>query len=354
MMGGPIFASVPNSSRSPFSPLPVLPEYHQYLLIWGMFFTRYFPGPTRIYSGYCHYSFNSGIDAKPAAGQATAQGKGAVVFSVMEANKFQHLVQDLLYVIDAHRVLLRDPQTAIALPENPHAETLLRLIGIKNPIVSLPWRGETVLPGPVTVVDFATYGNPATDDREWGRLCARAIPYRRNCLARLRAGLDEIAPCPPRDLLLWISRRGARTWADEAALAAELGQVARRQGLTLYRFAPDDPAASDASSSLMDRLCLFRRAKAVVAVHGGAAYHVVACQPGTAFLEVTVPKSYSFDWWIDAADLRYRRYRVANGSHFGGEPVVVSAAEVARHLEETLQAAPVPARGWLRPDHGRM
>jgi hypothetical protein len=72
---------------------------------------------------------------------------------------------------------------------------------------------------------------------------------------------------------------------------------------------------------------------------------ILGLGPTTAFLEVTVSDSFSIDWWIDGADLRYRRLLSSTGSHLGTEPVAVPPAEVARHLEETHLSEPVPARG---------
>lgn len=251
----------------------------------------------------------NGAEAKPFEESNDVDAIDHVLFGAMDGWSFQHFVQDIWYAINASRQLLcKIPDATICVPDFPEAENLLRMIGLAHRVHRLPVNAWFPFARRALVVNFVP--KPAHEHLSTfaGWLTPKTISMRADLW---REVCDPMAPW---DTVIFICRppNGPRAWDNETALCSLVRGFAEKNGFRFVRFAPHEPEQSD---STVNRLRMFQRARGVVAVHGGAAYHVVACRPGTFFLEVTVPNSHSFDWWIESCQLDYHRERVATGSH---------------------------------------
>jgi hypothetical protein len=250
--------------------------------------------------------------------------------SVKDGWSFQHFMQDLLHVLYANRALL-DSGVKLAIPKPdsrfPEVDlrTVIRLVGITNELHFIEFgRHLNVKNGNVTVVHYA-------DNITF----SETTPIRRVCIQSLRASVSSSVRAfggpSPKATFIVICRPASRgrAWGNEAAVLKALAQRANEEGLQFVRFAPHET-----NSSLENRLQLFSTAAVVVFVHGGAGYHIMACAAGTRVVEVTVPDSFSMDFWMDACDFRFVRLPVDNGDH-ANVPVYVDPEDLIHALDST-------------------
>ena len=297
---------------------------------------RYFGPGTFAWTVPTKYHYSSGlvvhsnVDTRPPQEVADIHHVGEeptfVLFGAMNGEYFQHFVQDLWYVINAFRTCLQKyPNAVICVPPFHEAEALIRAIGIENEVrqIHLNEQNQFLQNQTALAVHFG--------DSSWEMLTRLSLPLRGDLWRRLGARIDdriddqiddriEDGSVVDENIVILITRpQGkSRSWDGEADLIEKLRQCCREEwGCTLVVFAPH----TSPHAPTMEHMALFRRAKAVIAVHGGAAYHVVACKPGTLFLEVTVPNSFSFDWWTPSTDLHHVRIESSTGDHNGCEKV---------------------------------
>jgi len=281
------------------------------------------------------YLFHSGLGVTarilPAVVAGRAVSGPVVCASVKDGWSFQHFIQDLLYALDANRALL-SPGVKLAIPRPdarfPEADlrAVLRLIGITNELLLVDFGDYLhVNDGPVTVLDWT-----ANVSR------SEVMPIRRCCIQKLRASVSAsvyaLGEPRPRAAFIVICRPAdkGRAWGNEAAVLEALAARADEEALQFVRFAPHETGEP---SSLENRLRLFSTASVVVFVHDGAGYHIMACAAGTRIVEVTVPDSFSMDFWIEACDFRFVRLPAHNGNH--NLPVYVDPEYLIHALDST-------------------
>lgn len=242
-----------------------------------------------------------------------------IISNVMWGNLFQHFIQDLLYVLFYCKNIIT-PRTKIMIPcdDMVMAKTLLELIGISNDLVQIPHYGDYVdVDGKVTLIDWV--------DKDSDELTKLSIPYRRRCIQRLRESFDSTI----QDLFIFVTRPSnkPRAWKNEPRLRVELKRYAQRKGLTFHQFSPHN-----STDTLTSHLQLFNRAAIVVFIHGGAGYHIISCLPKTIVLEVVVPNSHNFGWWIESCDLDYRQIHTTFGGHDSIEQINIKSKEIIEAL----------------------
>jgi hypothetical protein len=114
------------------------------------------------------------------------------------------------------------------------------------------------------------------------------------------AGVPGGAPAAGRPALVYASRRGERmrTLADakERELVDALAAVAKAAGVEFVNFLAKDMSTAAA-------LQLFRRAAAVVGVHGGALTNAVVCRPGALMVELGFASPFALHYAHMAAAL---------------------------------------------------
>ena len=130
----------------------------------------------------------------------------------------------------------------------------------------------------------------------------------------IQKGLNVIAPkCSQvvQDRFIYIVREtGKRAVQNDALLRNLLSKYAKMSHL---EFTPVNPSALPIS----ERFALFRRARYVVAPHGGGNYHIIFCQPGTIFLEICFQEClHTFFWLARAREMKYWMYISEHYGHF--------------------------------------
>lgn len=256
-----------------------------------------------------------------------------VLFGAMDGWSFQHFVQDVWYIINAFRTCLeRNPKAVIGVPAFPEAESLVRMIGLDNRVQLLAADDWCAFGSDENVL-VAAFASKSVQQLMLTSMPLRSELWRR--IPNLGAHCLEKEEAAAYVILVTRHEANARSWDNEKELRARLELLCQGHGVRLVVFAPHETPNNTVESSM----ALFQGAQAVVAVHGGAAYHVVACRHDALFIEVTVPESFSFDWWIASTEIRFERVETETGHHNDASKRVRAPERVFEALQEHLSTA---------------
>lgn len=220
---------------------------------------------------------NSGIqnceylERVPTRNDIYASTDNLVILAFYQGSCWQHFVQDSLPFIVLYLQLLQlNPQFKIVMyiPGFDSWKLFMDSYNIRNEVI-LVHSGQ-ILSTTGKIFTLKIHG-----ERYPAEYPLNLVRNGFQCIGALNCVIEK------RNKLIWITRKGLnqRTIENEDEVCNMLKEFAAERKLE-FEFFDCNKTALD------DRIDLFRKARMVVALHGGSNYNVIFCAPKTVFVEV--------------------------------------------------------------------